>query len=62
MVLFHSDMQYFSLCFVSMKNAVMVVWYQMNEECKKYGIVSDFNLEKSSEQYIFAHIRGSREE
>lgn len=34
----------------------------MNEECKKYGIVSDFNLEKSSEQYIFAHIRGSREE
>lgn len=40
----------------------MVVWYQMNEECKKYGIVSDFNLEKSSEQYIFAHIRGSREE
>lgn len=40
----------------------MVVWYQMNEECKKYGIVSDFNLGKSSEQYIFAHIRGSREE
>ncbi len=40
----------------------MVVWYQMNEECKKNGIDDDFNLEKCSEQYIFAHIRGSREE
>lgn len=40
----------------------MMVWYQINEECKKNGIDGGFNLEKSSEQYIFAYIRGSREE
>lgn len=40
----------------------MQVCYFTNEECKKYGIIGDFYLEKCSELYIFAHIRGSREE
>jgi len=39
----------------------MMVCYQMNEEYNKNGIGSDFNLEKCSEQYLFAHIRGSKE-